>query len=182
MTWIAFALGAVLAWGMYGPALHKGQVLLGSPLTRKVPATGLVGGDFFVPPARSVSRDVLELADRYAHVDAGAASIEGLHFVARILERGPRRFDQEIVAHARRTGGDTAHAAKACIEMPAHDVIEHDRTIRDALHQIDATARRIAFVRPRIVRRAGGQAEPAMYALINQFGCGRMMLIERLWH
>ena len=32
MTWIAFALGAVLAWGMYGPALHKGQVLLGSPL------------------------------------------------------------------------------------------------------------------------------------------------------
>jgi hypothetical protein len=32
MIWIAFALGAVLAWGMYGPALHKGQVLLGSPL------------------------------------------------------------------------------------------------------------------------------------------------------
>jgi hypothetical protein len=32
MTWVAFALGAVLAWGMYGPALHKGQVLLGSPL------------------------------------------------------------------------------------------------------------------------------------------------------
>jgi len=32
MTWIVFALGAVLAWGMYGPALHKGQVLLGSPL------------------------------------------------------------------------------------------------------------------------------------------------------
>ena len=32
MTWVAFALGAVLAWGMYGPVLHKGQVLLGSPL------------------------------------------------------------------------------------------------------------------------------------------------------
>jgi hypothetical protein len=32
MIWIAFALGAVLAWGMYGPALHKGQMLLGSPL------------------------------------------------------------------------------------------------------------------------------------------------------
>src|SRR5712692_9021817 len=24
MTWIIFALGAVLAWGMYGPALHRG--------------------------------------------------------------------------------------------------------------------------------------------------------------
>jgi hypothetical protein len=31
MIWITFALGAVLAWGMYGPALHKGQVALGSP-------------------------------------------------------------------------------------------------------------------------------------------------------
>ncbi len=32
MLWILFALGAVLSWGMYGPALHKGQVQLGSPL------------------------------------------------------------------------------------------------------------------------------------------------------
>ncbi|HUJ24319.1 MAG TPA: hypothetical protein VLX58_22440 [Bryobacteraceae bacterium] len=31
MIWIIFALGAVLAWGMYGPALHRGQVELGSP-------------------------------------------------------------------------------------------------------------------------------------------------------
>lgn len=32
MMWVAFALGAALAWGMYGPALHKGQVALGNPL------------------------------------------------------------------------------------------------------------------------------------------------------
>jgi len=32
MIWIAFVLGAVLSWGMYGPALHQGQVQLGSPL------------------------------------------------------------------------------------------------------------------------------------------------------
>jgi hypothetical protein len=31
MSWIVFALGAALAWGMYGPALHHGQVALGSP-------------------------------------------------------------------------------------------------------------------------------------------------------
>jgi drug/metabolite transporter (DMT)-like permease len=31
-AWIAFALGAALSWGMYGPSLHKGQVQLGSPL------------------------------------------------------------------------------------------------------------------------------------------------------
>jgi len=32
MWWIIFALGAALAWGLYGPALHNGQVLLGNPL------------------------------------------------------------------------------------------------------------------------------------------------------
>lgn len=29
--WIVFAAGAALAWGLYGPALHAGQVKLGSP-------------------------------------------------------------------------------------------------------------------------------------------------------
>jgi len=32
MVWIIFALGAALSWGLYGPVLHRGQVLLGSPL------------------------------------------------------------------------------------------------------------------------------------------------------
>jgi hypothetical protein len=32
MLWIIFALGAALAWGIYGPALHQGQVQLGSPM------------------------------------------------------------------------------------------------------------------------------------------------------
>ena len=32
MLWIIFALGAALAWGLYGPALHNGQVQLGNPL------------------------------------------------------------------------------------------------------------------------------------------------------
>jgi hypothetical protein len=32
MSWVFFALGAALSWGLYGPTLHKGQVMLGSPL------------------------------------------------------------------------------------------------------------------------------------------------------
>jgi hypothetical protein len=32
MLWILFAIGAALSWGLYGPALHKGQVALGSPM------------------------------------------------------------------------------------------------------------------------------------------------------
>jgi hypothetical protein len=32
MVWTIYVVGAVLAWGIYGPTLHKGQVLLGNPL------------------------------------------------------------------------------------------------------------------------------------------------------
>jgi len=32
MNWLAYAAGAVLFWGLYGPVLHLGQVRLGSPL------------------------------------------------------------------------------------------------------------------------------------------------------
>ncbi|HKZ81798.1 MAG TPA: hypothetical protein VJ124_26260 [Pyrinomonadaceae bacterium] len=32
MLWILFAAGAALSWGLYGPALHRGQVSLGSPM------------------------------------------------------------------------------------------------------------------------------------------------------
>jgi uncharacterized membrane protein len=31
MTWVLLAIGAALSWGLYGPALHGGQVKLGSP-------------------------------------------------------------------------------------------------------------------------------------------------------
>jgi hypothetical protein len=31
MHWVFFAMGAALSWGMYGPAIHEGQVRLGSP-------------------------------------------------------------------------------------------------------------------------------------------------------
>jgi hypothetical protein len=32
MVWLIFVLGAVLSWGVYGVALHRGQVQLGNPL------------------------------------------------------------------------------------------------------------------------------------------------------
>jgi hypothetical protein len=32
MSWMMFAVGAALSWGLYGASLHKGQVELGNPL------------------------------------------------------------------------------------------------------------------------------------------------------
>jgi uncharacterized membrane protein len=32
MSWVFFAFGAALSWGLYGPTLHKGQTMLANPL------------------------------------------------------------------------------------------------------------------------------------------------------
>src|SRR3990172_5425394 len=32
MTWLVFALGAIISWGLYGPSLHRGQVQLRNPM------------------------------------------------------------------------------------------------------------------------------------------------------
>ena len=44
MNWILFVAGAILSWGLYGPALHRGQVALGNPLR----ALLCVGGAYFL--------------------------------------------------------------------------------------------------------------------------------------
>lgn len=44
MLWLLFALGAMLAWGIYGPILHTGQVKLGNPMK----ALLCVGGAYFL--------------------------------------------------------------------------------------------------------------------------------------
>jgi hypothetical protein len=41
MLWIIFALGAALSWGLYGPALHGGQVQLGGNPMRALLCVGV---------------------------------------------------------------------------------------------------------------------------------------------
>ena len=58
MTWVWFVAGAALSWGIYGPALHRGQMALGNPLR----ALLCVGGAYFligvlVPVAALLSQD-----------------------------------------------------------------------------------------------------------------------------
>ena len=42
MLWILFALGAALSWGLYGPALHRGQIDLGGNPMRALLCVGVV--------------------------------------------------------------------------------------------------------------------------------------------
>lgn len=76
MLWIIFALGAALAWGLYGPVLHQGQVQLGNPLR----ALLCVGVAYFLigvlVPVVSLSTQG-GLADGFTTRGATAATIGG---------------------------------------------------------------------------------------------------------
>jgi len=48
LTWLAFALMTVLAWGLYGIFLHTGQVGMGDPANGRYKAFLLVGVAYFV--------------------------------------------------------------------------------------------------------------------------------------
>ena len=76
MLWIIFALGAALAWGLYGPVLHQGQVQLGNPLR----ALLCVGAAYFLigvlVPVVSLSTQG-GLAEGFTTRGATAATIGG---------------------------------------------------------------------------------------------------------
>lgn len=78
MTWVAFVVGAVLSWGVYGAALHRGQVALGSPMR----ALLCVGVAYFligvlVPMAALASRGELNNFNTFGTVTATFAGALG---------------------------------------------------------------------------------------------------------
>lgn len=48
MLWVIFALGAALAWGLYGPSLHRGQVEFGNQSTAPLRSLLCVGVAYFL--------------------------------------------------------------------------------------------------------------------------------------
>ena len=60
---------------------------------------------------------------------------------------------------------------EAAVEVGDHGVRERGRVLVLA-HEDDAPARRVHLLVPELVRRARGQAEPAVDAVVDQVGCG----------
>jgi hypothetical protein len=78
MSWVAFVAGAVLSWGVYGAALHKGQVALGNPLR----AFLCVGVAYFliailVPVASLISQGELRNFNAFGTITATVAGALG---------------------------------------------------------------------------------------------------------
>jgi hypothetical protein len=78
MSWVIYVAGAALSWGVYGAALHKGQVALGNPL-RSFLCVGvayfLVG--VLVPIAALASQGELRNFNTFGTVTATAAGALG---------------------------------------------------------------------------------------------------------
>ena len=86
-------------------------------------------------------------------------------------------LDQLAVLDPRRAGGDTGHAAEALVEVADHLVV-HGLALAADLHQVDPAARRVHLLAPEHVGRAGGQAEAAVDAVVDQLLLGRVMVVE----
>ena len=110
MLWILFALGAALSWGLYGPALHRGQVELGNPMR----ALLCVGVAYFligvlVPVVTLSSQGQLSGFSMKGTVGATVAGVAGGEHAVRGSdgecdgERG--RPDAVVVSGAERVSG-----------------------------------------------------------------------------
>lgn len=87
-------------------------------------------------------------------------------------------FNQFIVLYTGGTGGNAGHTAEALIDMGREGGVDADIILRDHLHQLDATAWRVHFLAPERIGRAGGETEAAVHAVGEQFGIGRVMVVE----
>jgi hypothetical protein len=77
MTWILFAAGAALSWGLYGPAIHQGQIGLASPF-RALLCVGLAYMAVGVMVPVSVLASQGELARGWTQIGFWAATAAGV--------------------------------------------------------------------------------------------------------
>ena len=91
---------------------------------------------------------------------------------------GARVFDQLVVLHSRGAGGHAGHAAQAIVHMQAEALVERSVALGGLLHHVDAAAGRIHLLAPEHVGGAGGEAEAAMYAVLDQRCFRRLVGVE----
>src|SRR6185437_12655834 len=58
------------------------------------------------------------------------------------------------------------HAAQAAVEVLGGGGV-HRRPVQDLVHQVDPAPRGVHLLAPQLVRGAGGQAEPAVHAVLR---------------
>ena len=91
------------------------------------------------------------------------------------LDLRPCVLQQLVVLDARRTGGHAGHAAQTVVEV-LHERARH--LLVTLLHQHDAPARGVHLLAPQHVGRAGGKAEAAVHAVVDQLElrCARVVV------
>jgi hypothetical protein len=75
-------------------------------------------------------------------------------------------------------GGHTGHAAEAGIDMTDKCLVNFRFAFLSHFHQVNAAPRGIGFFTPQDVGGAGGQAEAAVNAFVDEFERGRLMRVE----
>src|ERR1019366_2880786 len=70
------------------------------------------------------------------------------------------------------------HASEAVVHVVDEGRIEANLTLQAEFHQIDSPARRIHLLAPKGIGGTGGEAKPAMHALVDQISRWRVVRVE----
>ena len=95
------------------------------------------------------------------------------------LDLRARVLDQLVVLHARTGRRSRRPCSRGSGRGAGRCVVEQLALLERLLHQHDAPARRVHLLAPEHVGRAGGQAEAAVHAVVDQLGLGRADVVER---
>ena len=117
MHWVVFAVGAALSWGLYGPALHGGQVKLGSPF-RALLCVGL---------AYMLVGVVVPLVALAAQGQLGAKGWNASGFTQATLAGGLGALGAVCIIYAFRAGGLPTYVMPLVFGgAPVVNVVVHD--------------------------------------------------------
>lgn len=111
--------------------------------------------------------------------EQGAKELIARGAVRAELDLGARLLDERVVLHARGAGRHAGHAAEAAVEVGDGRGGHGGLPRGDRLHQVDASAWRVGLAAPRLVGRAGGQAESAVNAVVDELLVGHASAFER---
>jgi hypothetical protein len=128
---------------------------------------GLEAGLLINPEAGAEGAEEAGFEEKMAQGDPAPEAALGRGGGAGALDFGAGGLEKAAIVHASGTGGFTGETAEAIIHFPGKGAAGGEVTIGHGPHQGDAAAGTVPLALGFVVGGTGGQAHPAMHALLK---------------
>ena len=87
-------------------------------------------------------------------------------------------FNEFVVLHTGRAGGDTCHTTKTRIKVSREVCRDVSLTFECHFHKMNAATWRVCLSLPECIRRACGETKPTVYAISEKVSRWRLVRVE----